>query len=1488
MKILTLSAMLAVPAAAAFGQTSYWSGGTNDFNNASYWSGPYIGGSNPNCSNDSGSNNVVLIQPGDPIWQHGDTLAGTGANTSGSYLQTGSTNNTGGGNWLRMAVGAGSFGSYVLSNGVVNVGGQTHIGEQGVGYLEVDGGTFNDSADPFAVGDGDWGPSPVGYMVVNGGIVNDAQELWIGEGDSGQVGTGHLTMNGGILNISSWFDIGRWGGIGYLNLNGGTINKIGGGNSQWAAYNNNVPSSATINMTGGAINFQNGVVQIAVGGNGTVGTTCVFNQSGGKVHAYDQYQIATDNNMATATNSVSGNAVLICDSWLAVGRNAGIGTLNISGNAEVIETGVVGGTALTVAGDNGSTPSVGILNQTGGTLTNTADPTWIGETGVATWNMSGGTAILGNVEMCVNASASGVLNLNGGVFQCSVIYSGSPSAVSELNLNGGTLQANVNNTNFVSGLIQATVGPGSVIDSQGYTIAIPQALQDGGNGTLTKIGAGTLTLLGANSYAGATTVSAGKLITGTSSSASASTGYTVADHAGFGVTVQSGNAQFITTSLALGVSAGASLDFNLGGFGNPASAPLNLTTLTANGTITVNVASTLISTGLIPLATFSTLVGSPTYALGSLPPGVIANLVGTSTGLWLNVTSAGLPRWNGNVTGMWDLGTNQDWVDLATFLPETYSDGKPVVFDDSATGTTTVDLTATVSPASINFNNSILPYTIVGPGKIAGTTGLTLNGTTNVSILNTGGNSFTGPVVINAGVLDVTNLANGGLPSALGASSASPTNLVIAGGTLEYNGAPVTVNRGFTIAATNSAIDAESNVTLGGPVVAGSTAGFVKIGPAQLALTAPGYNQFGNNYDPGTMVQEGTLLLNGSAGAQTNHNFNEMWIGCTTAYGGALILTNTTLNVDNWIGLGRINGGINNTSSITLYNSALTCGNLSLGWDGGLPNNLSSQFITLNGNSTFTNYGAVNLPEGANASMTFTVNGSSVFWVQNPFYICLANNTTGSLVVANSGKVVQANGWFDIGNGNNCVASVLLENNATLSLDGDCNLADTAGGANSTLTVQDNATVTANNLFVGKSSSSVCTVNIAGSATGNFGDFMRLADGSSSTGNVNISGGSLTFAQYMNMAGGSGSIASVNMSGGSLTGGNDMTVGDQGTATVTMNGGVLTIPNTLYLSRGNAVADGTVNLNTNGTIVCGNVNNGWAYNEATNSPTFNPNAFNFNGGTLKSYGSYSYIFPNVNMVVQAGGAIINDNGYTVEFGAALVNGGGGGGLTKLGSGTLRFDGTNTYAGATLVSAGTLEVAPGGSIAGPVTVASGATLAGDIGSIGTYNISNSLTLQAGSTTTISLTPSSNDQIQGLTSVSYGGALVVTNSSGSPLVVGHTYTLFSSAAAGTGNFSSVTILPAGAGTFNPATGVLTITSATAFTFSSLRAVGGNLVVVASGGTPSSGYTLLSSTNLATPISAWITNSTGSLDASGNLSNTIPLNPSQPVKFFRIRQP
>src|SRR5689334_2104052 len=90
---LSLAALLLLSAGTVLAQTQ-WIGGTGDFDNPASWNGTYIGGSNPNCSNDTGTNNFVLIQPGDVVWQHGDTLAGNGANTSGSYLQTGSTNNT--------------------------------------------------------------------------------------------------------------------------------------------------------------------------------------------------------------------------------------------------------------------------------------------------------------------------------------------------------------------------------------------------------------------------------------------------------------------------------------------------------------------------------------------------------------------------------------------------------------------------------------------------------------------------------------------------------------------------------------------------------------------------------------------------------------------------------------------------------------------------------------------------------------------------------------------------------------------------------------------------------------------------------------------------------------------------------------------------------------------------------------------------------------------------------------------------------------------------------------------------------------------------------------------------------------------------------------------------------------------------------------------------------------------------------------------------
>jgi autotransporter-associated beta strand protein len=127
-------------------------------------------------------------------------------------------------------------------------------------------------------------------------------------------------------------------------------------------------------------------------------------------------------------------------------------------------------------------------------------------------------------------------------------------------------------------------------------------------------------------------------------------------------------------------------------------------------------------------------------------------------------------------------------------------------------------------------------------------------------------------------------------------------------------------------------------------------------------------------------------------------------------------------------------------------------------------------------------------------------------------------------------------------------------------------------------------------------------------------------------------------------------------------------------------------------------------------------------------------------------------------------------------------------MEKLRDGTLLLAASNSYTGPTLVSAGTLRVngqigsggvtvAAGffggtGTIKGPVTVQSDGTLAPG-NSIGTLAISNALTLQPGSTTHIEVNVSTSvrDPVQGLSSVSYGGNMVVSNLAGTSTQQGH---------------------------------------------------------------------------------------------------------------------
>ncbi len=462
---------------AGFGPNIYWQGGAADYDLGANWMGGVVPGAGTNAINDSGSNNVVEINAGDPDWTLNDLWAGDDSGTTGAYVQNGSTVSVGTpGGWVRLGDNSGAVGYYTLNGGTLNATNNFDIGEAGTGVLNVNGGLINiGSAGLFDISDG----GTKGVVIQTNGAVNCSAQMWLGE----NFGTGSYTLSGGELVVHNWVAIGRNGGTGTLIMTGGSLNQ-------------NTSGNFVVGTDGGLSDAGDGMVQ----------------QSGGTIHVVEQLLIPQENTASVGTYNLSGSGNLIVDDWLAIGRG-GAGYLNMSGGA-ITKTAVNGGN-LDLGAGGAQNGGAGTLTQTGGFITNTAEGTWLGEVGNATWNLDGGTDVLGQVYMCINdLGMTATLNLNGGLFRTTGMTNNTPTGdTSILNFNGGVLQAGASNPNFVSGLSQALVMPGgAVIDSQNYSITVAQALlADGGGGGLTKLGTGILTLTGTNTYTGPTVITRGTL-----------------------------------------------------------------------------------------------------------------------------------------------------------------------------------------------------------------------------------------------------------------------------------------------------------------------------------------------------------------------------------------------------------------------------------------------------------------------------------------------------------------------------------------------------------------------------------------------------------------------------------------------------------------------------------------------------------------------------------------------------------------------------------------------------------------------------------------------------------------------------------------------------------------------------------------------------------------------------------------------------------------
>lgn len=143
-------------------------------------------------------------------------------------------------------------------------------------------------------------------------------------------------------------------------------------------------------------------------------------------------------------------------------------------------------------------------------------------------------------------------------------------------------------------------------------------------------------------------------------------------------------------------------------------------------------------------------------------------------------------------------------------------------------------------------------------------------------------------------------------------------------------------------------------------------------------------------------------------------------------------------------------------------------------------------------------------------------------------------------------------------------------------------------------------------------------------------------------------------------------------------------------------------------SGGVATVSGTLNLD-GGTLTTARIY------EGTGTALGTVSTFNFNGGTLKAVTNTttgaSFMAGLDNAFVKGGGAIIDTNGAAITIAQPLLTDtvSTGGGLTKLGNGTLTLTGSNTYTGNTTVTAGTLAISAPYSALTATTVEAGARL-----------------------------------------------------------------------------------------------------------------------------------------------------------------------------------
>lgn len=361
--------------------------------------------------------------------------------------------------------------------------------------------------------------------------------------------------------------------------------------------------------------------------------------------------------------------------------------------------------------------------------------------------------------------------------------------------------------------------------------------------------------------------------------------------------------------------------------------------------------------------------------------------------------------------------------------------------------------------------------------------------------------------------------------------------------------------------------------------------------------------------------------------------------------------------------------------------------------------------------------------ENTNTVGTFTKTGGELF-VAGETFVGNRPGTTGTW--NHSGGTSTLRSWTTLGR-QGSVGVLNLSGGTINRTDGGNTFVDEGNdGTTSTMTVSGTGSlvISAGELWVGQGGGTgILNVQDTGSISV---DNWLAVGREGGTGTVNQSGGSVTKTGggFLTIGGNGGATGTYTQTGGTLTS-NAVFVGENDNGTLTLSGGTSTFTGQFYVGLQGG-ANGTLNINPGATVTVGEITVG-ERDAATgtvnlNGGTLNVNLIrgvtatggrtvNFNGTNVIARGDNAAFIGGLTAAnVQAGGANLDTNGFTVTANQALLAGTGGGGLTKSGLGTLTLASANTYTGATNVNAGTLNFGRGLRTSSGLTVAGGAKAA----------------------------------------------------------------------------------------------------------------------------------------------------------------------------------